>query len=176
MLDSLRLERVYPHPPEVVWLALTDPLALADWLMPNNFKPVVGHRFVFQIDPTPGCPEIVECEVLEVDRPRRLVWSWTPVFKHGKRPAEGPSTVVWTLEPVSDGRTRLVLTHEGLSRVYPWWLRLMLRFGWGTMVKRWIPKVAGGFDLDGTYTPGAIGSTRMRYRAKTVPDELIKAP
>ena len=33
----IRKEIFLPHPPEDVWLALTDPQALAEWLMPNNF-------------------------------------------------------------------------------------------------------------------------------------------
>ena len=29
---TIRKERFYPHPPEVVWVALTDARALAEWL------------------------------------------------------------------------------------------------------------------------------------------------
>ena len=33
------------HPIERVWRALTDREALAQWLMPNDFEPVVGHSW-----------------------------------------------------------------------------------------------------------------------------------
>ena len=73
---TLRKEVFLPHPPEDVWLALTDPQALAEWLMPNNFEPVAGRKFRFHVDPMPGpYPGGSECEVLEVDAPRRLVYN-----------------------------------------------------------------------------------------------------
>jgi uncharacterized protein YndB with AHSA1/START domain len=79
---TIRKEVFLPHPPEEVWLALTDPQALAEWLMPNNFEPVVGRKFRFQVDPMPGpYPGGSECEVLEVDAPRRLVYKWACLRK-----------------------------------------------------------------------------------------------
>src|SRR5947208_1487503 len=66
MSDIIR-EAVYPHPPERVWQALTDPAALAAWLMPNDFKPQVGHKFQFRVPKPPrGWRGIVDCEVLVV--------------------------------------------------------------------------------------------------------------
>ena len=35
----------YTHPIEKVWAALTDPAALAQWLMVNDFEPRIGKRF-----------------------------------------------------------------------------------------------------------------------------------
>ena len=176
MFDNIRLERRYNHPPEKVWSAITNRVALADWLMPNDFEPVVGHRFTFQVDPMNASHGgITDCEVLEVAPPRKLVYTWSP---RPAKPADKPpgvSTVSWTLTP-HEGGTILLLEHTGLTAVYPWLFRFMLRFGWGTMVKRWIPKVAGAIGADGTYTPGVIGSTRWRYQAKTVPAHLTKAP
>ncbi|MGH7179920.1 MAG: SRPBCC family protein [Tepidisphaeraceae bacterium] len=170
MSKTVRKEAFYPLPPEKVWVALTDPRALAEWLMPNNFAPVVGHKFRFQVDPMPGCGHVTECEVLEVDPPRKLVWSWMPVAKHAHPPGTRPSTVTWTLTPENSG-TRLVLVHEGME-VYPWWQRLMMRFGWGTMVKRWIPKVAANVDGSGQFTPGAIPLSKRCYKTKTLPSDL----
>ena len=31
MNDKVELESTYPHPPEAVWKALTDPKALSQW-------------------------------------------------------------------------------------------------------------------------------------------------
>ena len=42
---SVIVEREMPHPPEKLWRALTQPHLMEEWLMKNDFKPVVGHRF-----------------------------------------------------------------------------------------------------------------------------------
>lgn len=65
-----------PYPPEMVWSALTDPRQLANWLMENDFRPEVGHRFTFHTDPAPGFDGIVQSEVLVLEPPRRLSLSW----------------------------------------------------------------------------------------------------
>jgi uncharacterized protein YndB with AHSA1/START domain len=173
MFDSVRLQAVYPYRPEQVWVALTDRRALAEWLMPNDFEPVVGHKFRFQIDPTPACHSITLCEVLEVDRPRRLVYSWMPATDEHSKPQGQPSIVTWTLSP-EPGGTRLVLEHTGLVGPFPWWQRMMLRFGWGTMVKSWIRKVAARVQPDGTFRPGAIPLQKRCYKAAQVPEFLTK--
>ena len=40
---SLIVEREMPHPPEKVWRALTQGALIEEWLMKNDFQPVVGH-------------------------------------------------------------------------------------------------------------------------------------
>lgn len=165
---SLRKEVVYAHPPEKVWAALTDPRALAEWLMPNDFEPRVGKRFQFRVDPMMSFEGIVDCEVLEVDPPRRLVYTWV-VHMKGKPPHE-PMTVTWTLEPVSEG-TRLVLEQTGLEHLSLWW-RLSMRHGWGRMLKKLLPRVLENVSDDGNFTPGAI--TRRDYRTETVPEDFAK--
>ncbi|MDN3352045.1 hypothetical protein [Actinomadura sp. DC4] len=43
MRRDLTIQTDLPHSPAVVWQALTDPVALAEWLMPvEDFAPVVG--------------------------------------------------------------------------------------------------------------------------------------
>ena len=42
---SVVVEREIPHPPEKIWRALTQPHLIEEWLMANDFKPVVGHSF-----------------------------------------------------------------------------------------------------------------------------------
>jgi uncharacterized protein YndB with AHSA1/START domain len=157
----------YELPPEQVWTALTDPRALAEWLMPNNFKPEVGHKFRFEVDPMAGCDHRNDCEVLEVDPPRKLVYSWMPVRRTKPHPpGTKPSIVTWTLTPEAGG-TRLDLQHEGLE-IYSWLLRTMLRFGWGTAMKRFIPKVARHVDSSGAWSPGAIPLEKRCYKTKTL--------
>jgi uncharacterized protein YndB with AHSA1/START domain len=170
---TLRREFVYPDDsPERVWVALTDPRALAEWLEPNTFKPIVGHKFIFQVDPAPGCSSMTRCEVVECEKPRRLSYTWTAVPKKRGKPDMGPMLVTWTLTPEGPG-TRLVFEHTGLEMI-PWWMGLMMRFGWGIMHKRWIPKVVRNVAADGTFTPGAIPLHKRCYKCKTVPAEVIR--
>ena len=44
-LKTVVVEREFPHPPEKLWRALTQPHLMEEWLMKNDFKPAVGHRF-----------------------------------------------------------------------------------------------------------------------------------
>src|SRR5262249_41375534 len=42
---SVVVEREMSHPQEKIWRALTQPHLIEEWLMKNDFKPAVGHRF-----------------------------------------------------------------------------------------------------------------------------------
>ncbi len=158
-----------PHPPTAVWTALTDPRALAEWLMPNNFEPTVGHVFRFHVDPMPGFSGINECKVLEVEPPRRLAYTWTVMPKAPDATPPPPMKVEWTLEPEGDG-TRLRLHQEGLE-VLNWWWRFSMSMGWRRMMKTLLPKVLANVS-DGEFTPGAI--TKRDYGTSTVPEGYAK--
>jgi len=110
---AIHVDEFLPYPPEHLWRVLTDSRALAEWLMPNDFEPRVGHRFTFRTDPVPGTEfdGIVTCEVLALEPPHLLRISW----------AGGPdldTTVTWRLEPEGTG-TRLFLDHEGFQPGHP---------------------------------------------------------
>jgi len=165
---TIRKEVVYPHPILSVWTALTDARAMAEWLMPNDFELAVGKRFQFRVDPMLSFEGIVDCEVLEVDPPRRLVYTWRTRLR-GRSPAE-PMTLTWTLESV-DGGTRLILDQSGLETLPAWW-RFSMKTGWGRMLKTLLPKVLTHVADDGQFTPGAI--VKRDYGVKTVPDGFAK--
>lgn len=170
----LHKSAAYPHPPEVVWAALTDGAALAQWLMPNDFQPVAGHRFQFRVDPMMGYTGIVECEVLEIEPPRRMVWSWVTVPRAGKK-AHPPLRIEWTLTPEGSG-TRLDLRQWG-SEGMPWFWRFSMAMGWGTMMKRWLPKVLGAFERTAegvVYRRMEKAPNRGHHRVRTVPAEFHK--
>ena len=129
MKRDLHFEVVYPHPPERVWHALTDPGALREWLMDNTFEARVGHRFQFRTDPRPGFDGIVNCQVTHVEPPRTLAYTW-----HGGWLGE-PTTVTYTLEPVGGG-TRLRLDHTGFRGPRGLALSFMLGSGWKSNILR----------------------------------------
>ena len=106
---SIVVERTMPHSPEKIWRALTQSPMIAEWLMQNDFKPQVGHKFQFRAKPVPGWSGITNCEVKEVDAPKRLVYSWGD----GTESTSGLRTVVtWTLTPTGNG-TLVRMEHSG---------------------------------------------------------------
>jgi len=98
---TVTIEREFTHPPEKVWRAISQPELMAEWLMKNDFKPVVGHRFNFRADPVPGWNGVTGCQVLIVDAPRKLSYSWAD---SGGDAVNGVKTVVtFTLTPTKGG-------------------------------------------------------------------------
>ena len=87
---SVVVEREFPYPPEKVWRALTQPHLIEDWLMKNEFEPVVGHRFELSAEWGK-----VECEVLAVEMNRTVSYTWGD---HDLK-----SIVTWTLTPTNTG-------------------------------------------------------------------------
>lgn len=171
---SLRKEVFLPYAPERVWVALTDPRALSEWLMPNTFRAEVGAEFQFRYDRQAGCGDgMTSCRVLELDPPRRMVWSWVN-HKVGEPSTKHPMKIEWTLIPERGG-TRLVLVHSGLEHER-WTIGLMMRFGWGYMLKRLVPRVMAGVSEGSPYgfAPGAIPLAKRCYKAETVPAEFVR--
>jgi len=173
MSRGIRKEIWYPHPPEDVWAALTDPQALAEWLMPTTFKEArVGHTFQFKTDPMPMCENHTDCVVVECDPPRRLAWRWTIVWnKKYDRPTM-PMTVSWTLTPERDG-TRLVFEQSPYDGPRAFWTRFSMNLGWGLMHKRLLRKVLRNVRA-GVFTPGAIPRNKRTYKADTIPPEFTR--
>jgi uncharacterized protein YndB with AHSA1/START domain len=93
------VERDIAYPLEKIWRALTQPHLIEEWLMKNDFKPVVGHRFDLRAD-----WGTVDCRVLEVEPNRTLSYTWV---------ARGlESVVTWTLTPSGTG-THLRMEQTG---------------------------------------------------------------
>jgi hypothetical protein len=85
----------------ITWIsrALTQGALIEQWLMKNDFQPVVGHRFTFRTEPMPHWNDVTDCEVLTVEPPRRLAYGWN---SSGEEAANGLKTVVtWTLAPAN---------------------------------------------------------------------------
>jgi uncharacterized protein YndB with AHSA1/START domain len=129
-MRDIVITRHLPFPRERVWLALTDSDALADWLMPNDFRPEIGHRFTFRTDPAPGFDGIVRCKVLELVPPERLVISW--------QGGALDTTLSFVLEAAAGG-TRLTLRHAGFAGPGALLPRIVLGLGWRRLVARKLP-------------------------------------
>ena len=99
---SVVVERDIPHPPEKIWRALTQPHLIEEWLMKNQFKPVVDHRFNLSAD-----WGTVDCQVQSVETNRTLSYTWDT--------KDLRSVVVWTLTPSSRG-TLLRMEQSGFRQ------------------------------------------------------------
>ena len=96
---SVIVEREVAFPPEKIWRALTQPHLIEEWLMKNDFKPVVDHRFNLR-----GDWGAVDCQVLAIEPNKALSYAWEAL---GLK-----SVVTWTLTPTRTG-THLRMEQTG---------------------------------------------------------------
>ena len=96
---SVIVEREIAHPPEKIWRALTQSHLIEEWLMKNDFKPDMGHRFNLSAD-----WGSVDCQVRTVEPNRTLAYTWETKGLE--------SVVTWTLTP-TDAGTRLRMEQSG---------------------------------------------------------------
>ena len=99
---SVVIEREITHPPEKIWRALTQPHLIEEWLMKNDFKPAVDHRFAFR-----GDWGSADCQVLTVEPQKTLSYTWAAMGLE--------SIVTWTLTPTAKG-THLRVEQSGFQR------------------------------------------------------------
>ncbi len=148
-MTTINIERVYPHRIENVWKALTTPELLERWLMPNDFRPEVGHQFTFRTDPGPGFDGIVHCEVLEIEEPQLLRLSW----KGGPIDTE----VTFRLEAVQDGAaTRLHMRQTGFVGFKAWLVSRILKLGSRTIYGKRLPQVLDEMEAAPHSAAGAV--------------------
>ena len=150
-MSDIRIVRDYPHPPEKVWRALTDPALIALWAMrPEGFSTEVGTRFRFVAKPQRGWRGWVECEVLEAREPAVFRYSWV-----GDEKGE-VTEVIYRLEPHAGG-TRLTFLHSGFTGIGGFVLaKLMMGPGWKKMLGVRIPEVLDDVDDEGKLRPGSV--------------------
>ena len=94
------VEREIPCAPDKIWRALTQPHLIEEWLMKNDFKLAVGHRFSLRGD----WGGVLDCEVLTIEPNKTLSYTWAA---YGLE-----SIVTWTLTATSSG-TRLRIEQAG---------------------------------------------------------------
>ena len=105
--ESLSFEFDFPHRPEKVWRALTDPALLSEWLLPViDLKLERGAVFTFRTQPVAGWDGIVHCRIAEIEPQRKLSYDWGV--------GDMATVVTFTLTPTTSG-TRLSLVHSGFK-------------------------------------------------------------
>jgi len=103
---SLVIEKELPHPPAKVWRALTQGALIKEWLMDNDFQPIVGHKFNFRATPVPNWNGVIDCRVLVVEPNKTLSYTW------GSLGLE--TAVAFTLVPTGTG-THLRVEQSGFG-------------------------------------------------------------
>jgi uncharacterized protein YndB with AHSA1/START domain len=132
--QAIRVEYDLAQPPPKVWQALTESDLLGRWLMPNDIKAQVGHRFTFKTAPALGFDGVVHCKVLEVEEPHRLAYSW--------RGGQIDTVVTWSLQPTASG-TKLKLAQDGFGPEDGFTYQ-MLEQGWREKSADALTKVTAG--------------------------------
>ena len=132
---SLVIEKEMPYPPEKIWRALTQGALIKEWLMDNDFQPVVGHTFSFRSPPVANWNGVIDSEVLAVEPNKTLSYSW------GSLGLE--SVVVWTLVATSGG-TLVRMEHSGFRPDQEAAYR-GANFGWQKFIGN-LERVVAGLD------------------------------
>ncbi len=112
MQTAIKYNWFYDCPPKTVWDFLTKPELLSQWLMENDIKPIVGHRFMIKTKAMPAL-ELdgnFYCEILESIPFKKLSYSWKGGPGNGQTNLD--TVVTWTLNPRENG-TELFLEHSG---------------------------------------------------------------
>jgi uncharacterized protein YndB with AHSA1/START domain len=105
--DSVSFEFDLPHSPAKVWRALTDPVLLAEWLLPVvELRLEPGAAFVLKTQPHPAWDGTVNCRLLEIDAEKTLSYTWVV------GDMEIDTVVTFALTPTASG-THLSLVQSG---------------------------------------------------------------
>ena len=115
MTQSVILTRDLPFSPDRVWRAIATGALMAEWLLPNDFQATPGHRFTLQVAPMPGWDGVVSAQVLTVDPPRTLSYTWN---SRGDPAVTVTTIVTFTLTPTPQG-TRLDFEQSGFRDDQP---------------------------------------------------------
>ncbi|MHB8575976.1 MAG: SRPBCC family protein [Dehalococcoidia bacterium] len=128
---AIECDEFLPHPPAVVWRALTDPELQARWWAAGDVRPVVGHRFSVDMGQFGQQP----CEVLAVE-PQEMI-----CYRLGGGSID--TTITWRLVPEGKG-TRLFLTQAGFDLDSPLGKRAyeVMGRGWPIVLGRMEPVLA----------------------------------
>jgi uncharacterized protein YndB with AHSA1/START domain len=140
-MSHYSVAREYPYPIEEVWTVVTDPQYVAQWTTtgqggrPEGFRAVPGTKFQLVGKPTIGWAGVVYCEVVDVDAPRLLHYTWK-----GDKDTDAITQVRYLLEPTPGG-TRFAVEHTGFTGVSGFAMSRLLGRVRRTMLTAGIPPV-----------------------------------
>jgi uncharacterized protein YndB with AHSA1/START domain len=140
---TLRLERLIPSPPEVLFALWTEPAQLLRWWAPEGYTPSVhaldatpGGRWRTTLRRSDGSVLAMSGVYRIVEPPRRLAFTWAWEDESGAR---GHETEVMVSFEATPGGTRLVLLQQRFEGKET---RDRHNFGWSSSFDR-LAKIAG---------------------------------
>ena len=94
-----------------VWEALTNPRKLETWmLVPTDFEPEKGRKFIFKGTADENWDGIISCSVKEIIENEKLVFTWNSQLINAE------TLVSISLKEIN-GKTELTLIHSGWDKV-----------------------------------------------------------
>ncbi|MCP3782893.1 SRPBCC domain-containing protein [Micromonospora sp. A3M-1-15] len=122
MSTVVRLHRDLPAPPDKVYRAWLDPDLLRRWMAPGGLavtraevEPRVGGRYRIWHDDAGTDVGGFDCEIVELEQDRRIVWRWGFVGPRRETEPRFDSLLTVTLAGNPAGGTALTLVHERLD-------------------------------------------------------------
>ena len=100
------VEREIAQPATKIWKALTQSHLISEWLMNNDFRPEVGHKFKLRGE----WGGVLDCEVLAIEPERSLSYTWDHANDDPLYALK--SVVTYTLTPTTTG-THLRVEQSG---------------------------------------------------------------
>lgn len=111
---TIVVEEEFPHPPALLWRAISDGALMGQWMMPpKGFAPVVGRAFTFTTKPAGAWDGTIRCTVLEVEEGRRIRYAWMGGDAGNIGYGSLLSTTVTMTLTATLGGTRLRVEHAG---------------------------------------------------------------
>jgi len=96
--QEIRQINIFRAPIHKVWSAVATADGLSAWFMPNDFEPVVGHKFHLEAGPFGQSP----CTVTIIEPPYRLSFEWGKDW-----------SLTFELRAISEEETECTLIHAG---------------------------------------------------------------
>ncbi|MFA6275338.1 MAG: SRPBCC domain-containing protein [Pedobacter sp.] len=158
MQRTIKLKTFLPHPPEKVWLALTDAKVLGKWFMENDIEPKLYHDFTFHMAPQKGWDGITHCQITALELNKHIAYTYRGEATGEKSLAcagihsdtankltkgifaKLDTVLSFTLEPTCGG-TILLMNHSGYKGLTLVIISLIMQMGWKKQLRKKLPKV-----------------------------------
>ncbi|HTI72815.1 MAG TPA: SRPBCC domain-containing protein [Candidatus Limnocylindria bacterium] len=155
--QDIHMELMLPCAVADAWRAIADQKALSGWFMDNDFQPRLHHKFLFRKPPQRGWDGLTHCEVIELEPPFRLAFTYRgkatgekvlacagveseTTLSSGKGLfAELDTILRFELSPARSSAgvefTRLTLTHSGFKGWKMVLVSLVMAAGWRKILR-----------------------------------------
>ncbi|MEQ9439435.1 MAG: SRPBCC domain-containing protein [Cyclobacteriaceae bacterium] len=158
MQRTIRLKKILPHPPTLVWRALTNAPLLGEWFMENDIVPTIHREFTFRMAPQKGWDGITHCQITRLEPLKTINYTYRGEATGEKALAcagihsdtadqatkgifaQLDTELSFTLKPTCGG-TILSMKHSGYKGLKLVIVSLIMGMGWKKQLGKKLPKV-----------------------------------